>query len=224
MSAFEGFTRETIQFLLELRVNNNKGWFEEHRADYTKNLLEPLQGFVSTLSGEMLKIDPELEVRPQVNKTISRIYRDTRFSKDKSPYKSHMWITFKRPGKEWQNAPAYFFEISPEGYRYGMGFYCADRATMDRFRQSLETGESAFRQIMEPLKSQKIFTIGGELYKRKIKNELPEDLQEWYQRKDIYLIANRELDDTLFSPAIIAEILEGFRLAAPLYSYFWGLK
>ncbi len=58
------------------------------------------------------------KVSPQINRTISRIYRDTRFSKDKSPYKTTMWVTFKRPVKEWQNAPAYFFEITLESYRY----------------------------------------------------------------------------------------------------------
>mgnify|MGYP001567660317 CR=1 FL=1 len=58
--------------------------------------------------------------------------KDTRFSKDKSPFKCTMWITFKRPNKEWKGAPAYFFEIPTESYRYGMGFYSAGKETMDK--------------------------------------------------------------------------------------------
>ena len=90
----------------------------------------------------MRSIDPEIEVAP--GRAVSRVFRDTRFSKDKSPYKTSHWITFKRPRKNWQNFPAFFFEISPDTYRYGMGFFSADRATMDRFREGLETNPSVF--------------------------------------------------------------------------------
>ncbi|MDA8210412.1 MAG: DUF2461 domain-containing protein [Clostridia bacterium] len=90
--SFKGFSKSTLDFLKNLKANNNKVWFETHKQDYQEYLLKPLKDLVMDLSSFMLSIDPYLETKPAVNKTISRIYRDTRFSKDKSPYKSTMWI------------------------------------------------------------------------------------------------------------------------------------
>lgn len=128
---FEGFLPETLEFLGNLEANNNKVWFEMHKQEYQEHLLQPLQDLVVDLSGFILTIDPYFETTPAINKTISRIHRDTRFSRDKSPYRSTMWITFKRSRKDWKDAPAYFFEISPDSYRYGMGFYSASKGTVE---------------------------------------------------------------------------------------------
>ena len=87
-NSFSGFTPESLSFFESLAANNNKVWFEEHRDDFEQCLMEPLKGLVSDLSGAMLAIDPELVTIPAVDKTISRIYRDTRFSRNKSPYKT----------------------------------------------------------------------------------------------------------------------------------------
>lgn len=124
---FKGFSPEALHFLIDIRTNNSKAWYEEHKPDYRQLLLIPFQNLVSDLSGSMLNIDPQFITTPAVDKTISRIYRDTRFSKDKSLYRDSMWLTFKRPITDWKEVPAYFFEITPQNYRYGMGFYIAPK-------------------------------------------------------------------------------------------------
>jgi uncharacterized protein (TIGR02453 family) len=108
--AFEGFYPETLKFLSDLRENNNKEWFEKHKQGYQKYLQEPLQNLAMDLSEYMLAIDPLLVVGP---KAVSRIYRDARFSDNKSHYKITMWLTLRRPRQDWMDAPAYFFEIIP---------------------------------------------------------------------------------------------------------------
>jgi uncharacterized protein (TIGR02453 family) len=138
---FSGFPPATFHFLKTLCDNSRKEWFELHKSDYQDHVLKPL---VAESGQSMLSIDPAFEATPALNKTISRIYRDTRFSKDKSPYKTSHWIAFKRPGKEWKDYPAYFFEISPGSYRYGMGFYSACRQTMDDFRKSIDGNPESF--------------------------------------------------------------------------------
>ncbi|MBN1974157.1 MAG: DUF2461 domain-containing protein [Sedimentisphaerales bacterium] len=133
---FNGFYPETLKFLKSLEANNNKLWFEKHRADYEQFVLEPLKNLVTDLGDFMLKIDPRFEITPSINKTISRIYRDTRFSSDKSPYRSNFWIVFKRHDKDWSfKSCAYFFEVFPNFYHYGMGFYNAAPAIMSKFRE-----------------------------------------------------------------------------------------
>jgi len=128
---FKGFSPKKLKFLRAIKANNNKAWFEAHRNDYEEYVLGPLRDLVTDLGDFMLDIDPRFEVEPAVNKTISRIYRDTRFSKDKSPFRSTVWITFKNRNKDWTtNVCGYFFELSMDSYRYGMGFYDAAPSIM----------------------------------------------------------------------------------------------
>ncbi len=213
------FSPKTLDFLNGLQFNNNKAWFEAHKQDYENYLLDPLRELVVNLGGFMLDIDPDFEVRPAVNKTISRIYRDTRFSKDKSPYKTTMWITFKKPVKDWQNKPSYFFELSASSYRYGMGFYCAGKEAMDNLREKMAARPADFQRAISFYANQQDFVVEGEKYKRLLSNDLPAAMQDWYQRKNLYLVCNSEIDDALFSKELVNNIKSGFTLIAPFYNY-----
>ena len=218
---FNGFSSETSDFLRKLKQNNKKVWFEAHRQDYQKYVLEPLRYLIIDLGESMLKIDPYFDITPAINRTISRIHRDTRFSRDKSPYKSTLWITFKRPGKEWKDAPGYFFEMSADSYRYGMGFYSASPETMLRFREMIDTKPTEFREITEFYSKQSIFVIEGEKYKRILDETKPVEVQTWYRRKNFYLVCNRDVDSHYFTRELIYELVSGFDLIAPFYHYLW---
>ena len=220
---FSGFSKETLDFLRNLKTNNNKQWFEAHKQIYQKYLLEPLQNIVMDLSEFMLSIDSYFEVRPKIDKTISRIYRDTRFSKDKSLFKNNMWITFKRPSKDWKNAPAYFFEIFPDWYRYGMGFYSASKNIMDRFRETIDNNPEKFLKTIAFYSKHQIFILEGEKYKRILDQNKSEDIQDWYQRKNFYLTCNRKIDNILLSRELVNDLIFGFGLLAPLYNYLWRI-
>lgn len=220
---FDGFSMNTLDFLKTVYMKNNKSWFEANKCNYQKYLLEPLQNLVTVLGEKMLTIDPHFEIQPSVNKTISRIYRDTRFSKDKSLFKNRMWVTFKRPSKEWKNAPAYFFELSTDSYRYGMGYYSADRNTMDILREAIDENHPAFLQVISFYRKQNIFKLEGEKYKRFLNNDNTNEIQDWYQRKSFYLVCNRMIDDILFSSKLADELTVGFNILKPLYQYLLQL-
>lgn len=222
--AFTGFTPQTLEYFRSLAANNNKPWFEAHRGDYEKCLLEPLKALVADLSGFMFAIDPDLVTIPAVDRTISRIYRDTRFSRDKSPYKSCLWITFKRQSADWKDAPCYFFEITADSYRFGMGFYSASKETMDRLRQAIERNPARFRQATAFLGKQDTFAPEGEEYRRPLRPDLPEDLQQWHRRKNLYLVCNRQPDEALFTRGLVDELRQGFTLLAPFYDYLRQVK
>lgn len=221
---FNGFSPETLDFLKALAANNDKSWFEAHREDYQRCLLGPLRHLVVELGEFMLTIDPHFEITPAINKTISRIYRDTRFSKDKSLFRSNMWITFKRPIEDWMNTPAYFFEITPDSYRYGMGFYQAAKATMDRFRQMIDEKPGQFFEAISPFSKEQLFEVAGEKYKRILDESKSEEIQNWYQRRNLYLVCNREIDDSLFSGELVDDLIFAFHLAALFYRYLWEAR
>jgi uncharacterized protein (TIGR02453 family) len=217
---FDGFSRNTLRFLKGLEANNNKTWFEAHRNDYEEYVLEPLRNLVIDLEEFMLEIDPFFEIAPVVNKTISRIYRDTRFSKDKSPFRSTVWITFKNRSKDWTTlVSGYFFELSPNSYRYGMGFYNAAPAIMSKFREMIDTEPKEFLQAISFFSKQKIFVIEGDKYKKIFDKNKPKEIQDWYQRRNLYLVCNRKIDDILFSSKLVDDLASGFNLVAPFYHY-----
>ncbi|NOY07643.1 MAG: DUF2461 domain-containing protein [Spirochaetes bacterium] len=221
---FTGFFPRTLDFLKDLKSNNSKAWFDAHKQDYRECLLDPMRSLVKEMGKSMLTIDPYLVTIPLINKTISRIYRDTRFSKDKSLFKNVMWITFKRPGKDWRDAPAYFFEISPDSYRYGMGFYSASKSTMDRFRKMIDEKPEEFLQAISFYSKQRIFVLEGAKYKKIPDKKKPEIIIDWYRRRNLYLACNRKPDNRLFSRALADDLISGFELLAPLYHYLRKIK
>ena len=221
---FTGFYKETFVFLRSLAANNNKMWFEQHKTDYHEFLLSPLKSLVSDLSEFMLTIDPYFEVTPAINKTVSRIYRDTRFTKDKSPYKTTSWITFKRPKKDWKDAPAYFFELSPDSYRFGMGLYSASPNTMGLFREAIDEKTEEFDSTISFYKKQDIFHIEGEKYVRIIDKSKSSEILDWYQRKNLYLVCNKNIDEILFSKGLVENLSSSFSLLEPLYQYLLKIR
>ncbi|QLY78828.1 DUF2461 domain-containing protein [Clostridium intestinale] len=222
--SFEGFSNETIDFLKNLKENNNKLWFEENKKKYINNLLTPMKYLVMDLSSFILSIDPLLEVTPSSGYTISKIYRDTRFSKDKSPYKISMWITFKRRSKEWSSNPAFFFELSPDSYRYGMGFFQATPTTMKIFRENIDASLDKFKNAISFYSKQDVFVVEGDKYKRILDKEKTEDINEWYQRKNLYLVCNKEIDNLLFSKELVDKLIADFSLVKDFYTYLNQLK
>lgn len=217
---FSGYSDDTLKFLKSLEKNNNKQWFEKHRTQYEKFVLEPTRSLVNELGDSMLKIDPRFEITPAINKTISRIYRDTRFSKDKSPYRSNFWIVFKREKKEWSTQGcAYFFEVYKDWYHFGMGFYDAAPVIMSKFREQINENPKEFLQAIAFYSKQKTFELKGEDYKRIIDSSKPEEIQKWYQKKSMYLVCERKIDKTLFSRKLVSDLKKGFDMLGPIYRY-----
>jgi uncharacterized protein (TIGR02453 family) len=217
---FEGFSRKTFAFLRDLGRNNDKAWFKTHRAVYDEHVLQPLRDLVTDLADFMLGIDLSFEVAPAVGKTISRIYRDTRFSKDKSPFHDCAWIVFKRSGKDWAHyVPGYFLEIGSRSYRYGLGFYDAAPDLMARFRQQIDEDPGSFLKAVEWFGDQNVFTLEGERYKRPIGQDKPEPIRTWYGYKSFYLTSNHAIDEAILSPKFADQLATHFGLAAPLYRY-----
>lgn len=223
MPEFCGFNPETFRFLKEVREKNNKDWFEENRQLYESVLLDPLKLLVEALTPFMLSVDADLEVWPGINKTISKIFRDTRFSKDKSLFKESMWIVFKRPRSDWKGRPGFFFELFHDWYRYGMGFYDAPPEMMNRFREAIDEHSNSFKKAISFYKESNPFVLEGDLYKRTIPNDHEERVQTWYQRKNFYLVANRPIEEALFSSELPQKLTTDFDLLRGLYKFLLTL-
>ena len=167
------FSQKTLDFLFENRLNDSREWFSDHKKEYQALVIQPLRQLVMDLSPTMLELDPEFTTEPKVDKTICRIWRDTRYSKDPSLYRDHMWIIFKRGGRmHGTDYPGMYFEISLDGFDYGCGFYHASTAFMNNLRTRILQSDPEFQAAQEAYLSQKVFH-----FSQLFSPDLPEMLQ-----------------------------------------------
>jgi uncharacterized protein (TIGR02453 family) len=133
---FEGFSKDTLVFLSELADNNEKSWFDANRARYEGELLDREKAFVTAVGERMHDVEPGLEAVPRVNGSIFRINRDTRFSKDKTPYKTHadMWFW---EGKDRKSSSGMFLRIVPDSVWVGAGAHMLDKDSLTRVRDAI---------------------------------------------------------------------------------------
>ena len=215
-------TPEFFSFLVENRLHDSKAWFQDHREEYNRLVLEPMRGLVREMAPAMLAIDPQLITQPAVGKTISRIYRDTRFSRDKSAFREHLWISFSRGKAErFAPVPEFYFDLGPEGYEYGCGWYSPGTELMETLRQLILAGDKTAKAALGAAKKQSLFCLEGEEYRRKKHPEAPEELQPWLNRKNIYFSRRGCQPDFLYAPDLGARVAEQLTVLTPVYQLFW---
>lgn len=132
--SFSGYTDQTFEFFMALRFNNNRAFFLDNRDWYLQSVREPSLELCKELATAMQQIDPLLETRP--HRVVARINRDVRFSRDKSPYRDHIWLCYRRPEQERGVSPGFYFETDAQGAYYGMGFYLPNRPLMNALRRA----------------------------------------------------------------------------------------
>lgn len=215
---FTGFSKETFQFFADLAKNNSKEWFDINRSVYEKEVKNKIKSFCISLVPTMSKIDSEFELTP--SRCISRINRDTRFSKDKSPYKTHVWITFMHPVKceEWKDYPGFFIEFNASRMLVGMGMYQPNRKIMDDIRDHISYKSDEFQKETSKL-LKKGYHVFGEEYKKQLKNDLPEYFQQWYHRKGISVLKELPYTDSVYSAKILEEVTNEFKSLEWFYNF-----
>lgn len=218
---FTGFTAETIDFLWELRFNNNKEFMEANRERYKAVLKEPFDA----LAAELAERSPAFG-GGRMKCSVSRINRDIRFSRDKSPYRACRWVTVfdeRLRGTEWKEHPTFYFELTPEGYRHGMGMWHASPAYLEAYRKKIEAEPAGFERICRKIEADPLFLTGGAAYK-KIKNEsLPAGIQEWYRKKEILIYAEGGIEERLFSGKLAKELAEEWKRLGEMYAFLNGI-
>lgn len=210
------FSEKTLEFLFENRLHDSKEWYHEHKDLQKKYVTEPFTELIAKLEPTMAIIDLRIDCNP---KRISRIYRDVRFTKDKSTYRDNMWCTFGAPKAESHELPSFYFGVSPRGYDYGLGYYSADRYTMEAVREMILENNKSFREAKKAYNSQNKFVFGGELYKRNRFPEQPPENCEWLNRKNIFFFYSNSDVKPLFQENLYKEVAADYLTLAPVYKF-----
>ena len=206
---FTGFPEETTQFLLDLRFHNSIAWFNENKERYLRDVQTPFYAFI---------------VRPY--KLLSRIRRDTRFSKDKSPYRDHHWIWFKRGGEDRWQSLGFWFEFGPERLSWGLATWDENRPLMDRFRRELAADPGRYGSIIRSCGlAERHLQMDGTYFRRiDIPAAIPVDLEPWYRLRSLAIIQARASLSETASREVLGHVLADFKAMAPIYQLLRGMQ
>jgi uncharacterized protein (TIGR02453 family) len=153
---FEGFPKAGIDFLKKLKKNNNREWFQKHKEEYEQDVKSPMQCLIATLRDRLRDEIPEMDFNPK--RSIFRIYRDVRFSKNKAPYKTNIAASFELRGrKKSTETPGLYVGIEQGSVFVGGGLYMPGGDQLKAIRKSIVVKPDEFLAVVEDKRFTKVF-------------------------------------------------------------------
>ncbi len=230
------FDKSLFKFLRELKKNNSREWFLANKPRYEAEVRQPCQRLITDLIEPLQGISPQLIANPKtVGGSLFRIHRDTRFSNDKTPYKTHVGMYFAHaatketargeagnasPGR--LDAPGLYLHLEPGACFLGGGIWHPQPPSVKRIRDYMLSNPVSWKKATRDPKLRKFFELGGDSLARPPRgydatHELIDDLR----RKDF--IASAALDDeTLLSPDLLKQMMLRYRLLEPMLDWLCG--
>jgi uncharacterized protein (TIGR02453 family) len=161
------FDPEFFQFLSDLKQHNDREWFAANKARYEAEVLEPALAFIEDFGYRLQQISPHMRADPRrVGGSLFRIYRDTRFARDKTPYKTHTGMHFRHVAAKDVHAPGYYLHLGPGEVFAGGGIWRPDTPTCNRIREAIVADPKGWRAATQASPFTDHLTLGGEQLKR----------------------------------------------------------
>ncbi len=184
------FTAATLTFLKDLKANNNREWFAKNKARYEGAVKEPALQFILDFGPRLKKISPHFRADPRANGgSLFRIYRDTRFGADKTPYKTNTGLHFRHEAAKDVHTPGYYLHIQPGEVFMGCGIWRPDSKTLRKIREAIVEDPKAWIRASRGRRFVDRFNFGGDSLVRAPKGFDPEHtLIEDLRRKDFIAV------------------------------------
>jgi uncharacterized protein (TIGR02453 family) len=218
-ATFPGFPKEGMAFLRSLKKNNDREWFTPRKSTFEAAVRQPMIELVSAIHREMLRFAPEYVGEPA--KCVYRIYRDTRFSKDKTPYKTYASALFLRNGfSKYAGGAAYYFAVSPENIEVAGGLYTPDRDVLLAVRQYIADHHKQFLTTFDRTRVKKLLgELQGESLTRVPKGFDPDHPAADLIRRKQYLL-DTQLDPKLATtPKLLGELVTRIGAMTPFVEF-----
>jgi uncharacterized protein (TIGR02453 family) len=217
-SRFPGFSPEAITFLRGLERNNKREWFQPRKHIYEEYVRQPLEQLVNAINSEFVEFSPR-HVTP-VKKAVFRIYRDTRFSSDKRPYKTHIAATFFLQNLGKAAGPCFYFHFTPKELLVFAGVWMPEREELLAIRNLLAERHQEVRQL---LRGNAVRKLMGELKGERL-SRVPKGFDKDHSAGDLIRGKQWYMESTLdgaviTSPRMLSEIVARFRAAAPFIEF-----
>jgi len=200
------FNRKTFDFLRELAANNDREWFKANKERYEEAVKGPALEFIQDFSATLGKLSQHFRADPRASGgSLFRIYRDTRFSKDKSPYKSYTGIQFRHEAAKDAHAPGFYLHLEPKQCFVGLGIWHPDGITLKKLREGLVEDPRAWKKAISGSGFKKRFKLSGDRLVRPPRGFDPEHpLIEDLKWKDYIAVSSLSQKDVM-EPNFIKE-------------------
>lgn len=218
MSRFRGFSPEAISFLRALKRNNRREWFQPRKEKYEKLIKEPMLEFVGSLNEELARFAPAYVTPPE--KAVYRIYRDTRFSPDKTPYKTHVAAIFPRSSAVKREGAVFYLHFTEKEVLAFGGVWGPDRDELMAYRGLLRDNHEEFESLISTKSLRKaVGELQGEQLSRMPKG-FPVDhpAEALLRRKQWYLESTFDIG-LLTTPRVVPELAKRFAVMAPMVEF-----
>ena len=210
------FTQDYLDFFKELAANNNKDWFHGNKKRYEASVKKPFEEFVQDIINRTSELDDRFA--GEAKKAVFRIYRDVRFSNDKTPFKTHFGMSFSRQKPAFRGG--YYIHIQPGGSFIATGFWDPSKEDLLRIRKELETDADELRTLMAAENFKKAWgNLEGEEVKTAPKGFSKEGANIDLVRKKQYLFIQNFTDEEVLAPDFMTQVLDRFVKIRPFFDY-----
>lgn len=212
-----------FRFLKDLKANNDREWFQKNKARYEDELKEPALEFISLFGPRLRKISPHFRAIPKATGgSLFRIYRDTRFSKDKTPYKTHLGIHFRHKQAKSVHTPGFYLHIEPGEAFVGLGIWHPESPALRSIREAIVDDPAAWKRAKNAKRFREVFELSGDSLTRPPRGFDPEHpLIEDIKRKD-FIGVTRLTQKQALAPDFLDTFSETCRAGAPLVRWLCG--
>ncbi|MGC2241645.1 MAG: DUF2461 domain-containing protein [Acidimicrobiia bacterium] len=209
-----------FRFLNDLAANNNREWFDANRERYIETIQEPALAFIADFAPRLEKISPHFRADAKVQGgSLFRIYRDTRFSADKTPYKTNTGVHFRHERYKDAHAPGYYVHIQPGECFMGVGLWRPETKVAHQIRRRIATNPAAWRKAAHGKRFADVYQLDGDTLKRPPKGFEPDDpLIDDLKRKDF--IGSKRLTQRQVTSADFLDLVESDFRRATLFMEF----
>jgi uncharacterized protein (TIGR02453 family) len=220
---FQVFPPETIQFFRDLEANNNRDWFMEHKRDFIDYVQTPAVAFIGSMGTRLQVIAPNIiaDLRTNGAGSLMRIYRDVRFSKDKTPYKTNLGIIFwEGAGKKTEN-PGFYFHLASNELSLYCGVHMFTKEVMTKYRTFVDNEHHAeeLSEIMAAIQAEGC-QVGGDQYKRVPTGfKVDHPSAELLKYKGLHASIRDLAPDLITKPDFMDYTFEKWRIMAPLHQW-----
>jgi uncharacterized protein (TIGR02453 family) len=214
------FEKQTIAFLKELSANNNRDWFKENKARYEVQVLDVALRFIESMQDPLAGFAPHFTAIPQrMGGSLMRVYRDTRFSKNKLPYKTNIGIQFRHEQARDVHSPGYYVHIDPDQVFLGVGMWRPDSDSLHAIRQRIVAKATEWKSARDDTKFRRHFDLGGESLMRPPRGfDKEHEFIDDIKRKSFLAVRNLDVADCL-SQQFQRKVETSFIAAAPFMRF-----
>jgi uncharacterized protein (TIGR02453 family) len=218
VTRYATFKPDSIRFLRELRKNNNRDWFNENKSRYEHDVLDVALNFIQSMHDPLQEFAPHFTAIPKrMGGSLMRVYRDTRFSKNKTPYKTNIGIQFRHEQAKDVHAPGYYLHIDPDEVFLGVGLWRPETAALAAIRERISTRQAEW--VRDDKAFKRHFSLGGESLSRPPRGyDKEHPLIEDLKRKDFIAVKSMDLSEAT-QARFQQKVETAFKSATPLMKF-----